>query len=319
MAMRILLLSAARGSYTIARLREAAIRRGHRFRVRAPLSMTVVIDDHPHLRTSTGATLTLPDAVLPRVPVSGTLVGTTVARQLELEGVFVLNPSAAISLSRDKFCATQHLQAHGVPVPATVFVNRARDVAAAVERVGGPPVIVKRIEGTQGVGVMLAESAVAAEAIVHAMLAAKQPVMVQHFVEECRGRDLRALVVGDRVVAAARRSARPGEFRSNVHRGGTAEGCLLTPDQERIAVRAARALGVRLAGVDILESKAGPLVMEVNSSPGLAGIEACTGIDIATAVIEALEAGVAARSGAIAAPIVPLVAATDGYALQRVG
>jgi ribosomal protein S6--L-glutamate ligase len=229
------------------------------------------------------------DAVIPRIGASVTFFGTAVVRQYEQMGVFCLNTSSAITTSRDKLRAFQILSRHNIGIPKTAFVRQRSSVMPAIERVGGAPVIIKLLEGTQGIGVILAESNKIAEAIVETLQSTKQNVLIQNFVEESRGRDVRAFVVGGRVVAAMRRSATGGEFRSNVHRGGNAAPVQLEPEYERTAVMAAQILGLRIAGVDMLESKDGPQVMEVNSSPGLEGIETATGVDIAGEIIKHVE------------------------------
>jgi ribosomal protein S6--L-glutamate ligase len=218
-----------------------------------------------------------------------TFFGTAVVRQFEQMGVFTLNSSHAISVSRDKLRALQVLSRHSVGLAPTAFVRDREGVLDAIRRVGGVPVIIKVLEGTQGVGVILADSPTVAQAIVETLQSARQNVLIQRFVKESRGRDLRALVVGDRVVAAMRRVAKDDEFRSNMHRGGQAEAVRLAPDYERTAILAAQIMGLRVAGVDMLEGDDGPKIVEVNSSPGLEGIEEITGIDVAGAIVEATE------------------------------
>jgi ribosomal protein S6--L-glutamate ligase len=204
-------------------------------------------------------------------------------------GVFVLNTSHAILVARDKLRALQVLSRHQIPFPATVFVRGGEEVLTAVERVGGAPVIVKLVEGTQGVGVILAETSKVAQAIVETLSTVQKNVLIQKFVDESRGRDVRAFVVGGRVVAAMRRTAMGDEFRSNVHRGARAEGIALSPAYERVALRAAEIMGLEIAGVDMLEGRDGPQVMEVNSSPGLEGIEGASRVDVASAIVRHLE------------------------------
>lgn len=227
--------------------------------------------------------------MVPRIGASLTHFGTAAIRQLEQMGVFCLSPAEAIVFARDKLRATQRLSRHGVGIPPTAFVRCNRDILPAIASVGGAPVVIKLLEGTQGVGVILAHSEKVAESIIETLRSARQNVIIQRFVAESRGRDIRAIVVGDRVVAAMRRQARYPEFRSNIHRGGTAEAVALTPAYERTAIRAARTIGLHVAGVDMLEAQEGPLVTEVNASPGLEGIEAATGVDVARAIIEYLE------------------------------
>jgi ribosomal protein S6--L-glutamate ligase len=232
------------------------------------------------------------DAVLPRIGASITYFGTAVVRQFQEMGVFCANTAHGISNSRDKLRSLQILSRHQIGIPRTTFVRDKKDVIPAIKRVGGAPVVIKLIEGTQGIGVLLAESMNAAESIIELLQSQKQNVLVQKFVAESKGKDIRAFVVGDRVVAAMRRVAQGQEFRSNVHRGGIAEFVELDEEYTQTAVRAAQILGLQVAGVDMLEGKDGPQIMEVNSSPGLEGIEAATGLDIAGSVIDYISAQV---------------------------
>ncbi|MGD8818266.1 MAG: RimK family alpha-L-glutamate ligase, partial [Acidobacteriota bacterium] len=226
------------------------------------------------------------DAVLPRIGASITFFGLAVVRQFEQMEVFCANSSTGIANSRDKLRSLQMLARHQIGIPATTFVRDRADVLPAIERVGGAPVVIKLLEGTQGVGVILADSTGVAEAIIETLQSTRQNVLVQKFVAESRGKDIRAFVVGDRVVAAMRRVAKGQEFRSNVHRGGSTEAVELDDTYTNAAVRAAQIMGLRVAGVDMLESSDGPKIMEVNSSPGLEGIEGASGRDIAGAVID---------------------------------
>lgn len=228
-------------------------------------------------------------AVIPRIGASITFFGLAVLRQFEQMGVYTPNESIAIARSRDKLRSMQILSRHDIGIPATVFVRDKKDILPAIERIGGAPVIIKVLEGTQGVGVILAETTKIAEAIIETLHGAKQNVLVQKFIKESKGRDVRAIVVGDRVVAAMRRRATGDEFRSNVHRGGSTELVQLDEAYEAVALRAAQIIGLRVAGVDMLEGDDGPQVMEVNSSPGLEGIETVTGIDVAGSIIEDIE------------------------------
>ena len=232
------------------------------------------------------------DAVLPRIGASITYFGTAVVRQFEQMDVFTANGSTGIGNSRDKLRCMQILSRHQIGMPQTTFVRNKSDVLPAIERVGGSPVIIKLLEGTQGVGVILADNVKVAEAIIETLHSTRQNVLVQKFVSESRGRDVRALVVGDRVVAAMRRTAQGLEFRSNVHRGGSIEPVELDEAYQDAAVKSAQIMGLRVAGVDMLEGRNGPQVMEVNSSPGLEGIEAATRLDIAGAIIDYLAAQV---------------------------
>jgi ribosomal protein S6--L-glutamate ligase len=229
------------------------------------------------------------DAVIPRIGASITFYGTAVVRQFEQMGVFTLTSSHAISVSRDKLRSMQVLSRHTIGIPPTAFVRDRQSVIASIERLGGAPVVVKVLEGTQGVGVILAESVKVAQAIIETLQTAQQNVLIQKFVHESRGRDIRALVVGGHVVAAMRRVAQGDEFRSNIHRGGRTERVKLDPEYERTAILAAQIMGLRVAGVDMLESQDGPLVMEVNSSPGLEGIERTTRVDVAGRIVDHID------------------------------
>lgn len=287
--MKIAILSRNPRTYSTRRLREAAERRGHTARVLDTLKFSMTLEqEEPELHYR-GKVLSHYDAVVPRIGQSITHFGLAVVRQFEQMGIYCANESVAIAASRDKLRAMQVLSRHDIGIPPTAFVRDKRDVLPAIERVGGVPVIVKLLEGTQGVGVILAETQKVAQAIIETLQSARQNVLIQKFVKESSGRDIRAFVVGDRVVASMRRRAQSGEFRSNVHRGGSTETVQLEPEYEQTAIRASQILGLRIAGVDMLESDDGPQVMEVNSSPGLQGIETATGIDIADAVIANIE------------------------------
>jgi ribosomal protein S6--L-glutamate ligase len=229
-------------------------------------------------------------AVIPRIGASVTFFGTAVVRQFEQMGVFCVNPSHAISVSRDKLRALQILSRHRIGIPTTLFVRHTSEILPGIQRLGGTPVVVKLLEGTQGIGVILADTTKVAEAIIETLSGpAKMNVLLQQFVKESKGRDVRAFVVGNRVVAAMRRIAKGDEFRSNVHRGGMAEAIDLDEDYRSAAVYAAQIMGLRVAGVDMLEGKDGPVLMEVNSSPGLEGIEAATGVDVAAEIVQLIE------------------------------
>jgi ribosomal protein S6--L-glutamate ligase len=295
--LKIAILSRLAFGYSVERLREACLRRGHRVRVLDTLQLSPAVGQGPRLFYR-NRPLSRFDAALARIGPSLSTYGTAVVEQFEHAGVTTLCSARAIRVSRDKFRALQTLGLHGLPVPATVLVRERGAVRAAIAAVGGVPVILKPIEGSQGTGVILAETARLAEAVVETLLAARKGVLVQHFVGESRGRDLRVVVVGSRVVAAMERRAAPDEFRSNVHRGGRTERATLTPELVRIAERAAGVLGVAMAGVDLIVSRDGPLVLEVNSSPGLEGIERATGADVASAVVEHLEHEVASHTPA---------------------
>ena len=290
--MKLAILSRSPSCYSTRRLREAAVKRGHNVRVLNTLRFSIDVEPgHPALYYNAEA-LSRYDAVIPRIGASITYYGTAVVRQFEQMDVFCANSSNGISNSRDKLRSLQIFSRHQIGLPPTTFVRERSDVLPAIDRVGGAPVIIKLIEGTQGVGVILAETVKIAEAIIETLQTARQNVLVQKFIGESRGRDIRAFVVGDTVVAAMRRIAQPGEFRSNVHRGGRAEKLQLDDRYRETAVRAAQILGLRVAGVDMLESDDGPLLLEVNSSPGLQGIEGATKLDVAGAVIDYLAAQV---------------------------
>jgi ribosomal protein S6--L-glutamate ligase len=284
--MKLAILSRAPRSYSTARLRAAAEQRGHVVRVLNTLRFGIDLSgDDPDLQYR-GRPLSDYDAILPRIGNSITYFGTAVVRQFEQMDVYTPNTANGISNARDKLRATQILSRHNIAMPETAFVRNRADVRPAIERVGGAPVVIKLLEGTQGIGVILAPEVKVAEAIIETLHSANQNVLIQRFVSESRGRDIRALVVGDRVVAAMRRTAHGDEFRSNVHRGGSVEAVELAADFEQAAVRSAQIMGLRVAGVDMLEGPDGPLVMEVNSSPGLEGIERATQLDVAGAIVD---------------------------------
>ncbi|MEO1496755.1 MAG: RimK family alpha-L-glutamate ligase [Planctomycetota bacterium] len=291
--MKLAILSRNRTCYSTRRLRDAAEQRGHRVKVLDTLKFAIdLAEGEPDLYFRSKP-LSDYDAVLPRIGSSITYYGTAVVRQFEQMDVFCANSSAGIANSRDKLRSLQVLSKHHLGMPATTFVRDRKDILPAIERVRGAPVVIKLIEGTQGVGVILAESTKVAEAIIETLQSTAQNVLIQKFVAESKGRDVRALVVGDRVIAAMRRVAVGAEFRSNVHRGGTTEPVEVSEQINSIAVRAAQIMGLRIAGVDLLEANSGPQVMEVNSSsPGLEGIESCTQLDIAGAIIDYLAAQV---------------------------
>lgn len=290
--MKLAILSRNGNCYSTRRLREAAEGRGHAVRVLDTVKFSIDLTKGEPELFYRSKVLSQYDAVLPRIGASITYFGTAVVRQFEQMDVFVGNSSAGIANSRDKLRCLQILSKHHIGMPPTTFVRARKDILPAIERVGSAPVVIKLIEGTQGVGVILAESTKIAEAIIETLQSTNQNVLVQKFVAESRGRDVRAFVVGDQVVAAMRRVAVGSEFRSNVHRGGTTEPVELSDEAKHLAVRAAQIMGLRIAGVDMLEANEGPQVMEVNSSPGLEGIERCTQLDIAGAVIDYLAAQV---------------------------
>lgn len=288
--MKLAILSCNAKCYSTRRLREAAEQRGHKVKVLNTLKFAIDLEEGVPNLYYRQKELSLYDAVLPRIGSSITYFGTAVIRQFEQMDVFCANTSASISNSRDKLRSLQILSRHEIGIPKTTFVRDKKDVMPAIARVGGAPVIIKLIEGTQGIGVLLAESEKSAEAIIELLQSQKQNVLIQKFVAESKGRDIRAFVVGDQVVAAMRRVAQGQEFRSNVHRGGIAEPVTLNREYTETAVRAAQIMGLRVAGVDMLEGKSGPQIMEVNSSPGLEGIEGCTQLDIAGTIIDYIAA-----------------------------
>jgi ribosomal protein S6--L-glutamate ligase len=290
--MKLGILSRSRRCYSTRRLKEAAEKRGHDVKVLDTLRFSIELAQGKPNLFHRSKELEPYDAVIPRIGASITYFGTAVVRQFEQMDVFTAASSAGISNSRDKLRCLQILSRHQIGIPETTFVREKRDVLPAIERVGGVPIIIKLLEGTQGVGVILADSVKIAEAIIETLQSTRQNVLVQQFVSESKGRDIRAIVVGDRVVAAMRRVAQGQEFRSNVHRGGKTERVLLDETYCETAVRAAQIMGLRVAGVDMLESKTGPQVMEVNSSPGLEGIESCTQLDIAGAIVDYIAAQV---------------------------
>ena len=287
--MKLGILSRSPQAYSTQRLKTAALERGHKCLVLNTMRFAMDLSDNEPDMQYRGKQLSDYDAVLPRIGASVTYFGTAVVRQFEQMDVYTPNTANGISNSRDKLRATQILSRHDIGMPATAFVRDKHDVLSAIELVGGAPVVIKLLEGTQGIGVILAPDTKVAEAIIETLQSTKQNVLIQQFITESKGRDIRALVVGDRVVGAMRRTAQGDEFRSNVHRGGSVEAVELDPVYERTAVRAAQIMGLRVAGVDMLEGNDGPLVMEVNSSPGLEGIETATHKDVAGMVYEFIE------------------------------
>jgi ribosomal protein S6--L-glutamate ligase len=287
--MNIAVLSRNRKLYSTRRLVEAAEERGHAVRVIDPLRCTIdIASQRPgvHYR---GEDLSGFDAVIPRIGASVTFYGTAVLRQFEMMGMYPLNESVAIGRSRDKLRSLQLLARVGVGLPLTGFAHSVDDTAALIDLVGGPPLVVKLLEGTQGRGVVLAETYKAAESVIDAFRELDANFLVQEFIGEAAGADIRCFVIGDKVVAAMKRQAREGEFRSNLHRGGAATLHKLTPEERSTAVRAAKTMGLNVAGVDILRSNHGPVVMEVNSSPGLEGIEAASNKDVAAQQVQFIE------------------------------
>ena len=287
--MKIAILSRAPRCYSTRRLVEAARQRGHKAKVLDTLKFSIEVESGAPSLMYASKSLSHYDAVIPRIGASITYFGTAVVRQFEQLDVYTPSPANAIANSRDKLRAFQILSRHSIGLPHTAYVRRKQDVLPAIERVGGAPVIIKLLEGTQGVGVILADSVKVAEAIIETLQSARQNVLIQKFVGESAGTDVRAFVVGDRVVASMRRVAQGGDFRSNVHRGGQATAIDLDPAYADTAIRAAQIMGLRIAGVDMLEGRDGPQVMEVNSSPGLEGIETSTQLDVAGSIMDFIE------------------------------
>ncbi|MBT8144885.1 MAG: 30S ribosomal protein S6--L-glutamate ligase [Gammaproteobacteria bacterium] len=287
--MSIGILSRGPSLYSTRRLVEAGRERGHTMRVINPLRCYMNIAAHRPEIHYRGEKLDEFDAIIPRIGASITFYGTAVLRQFEMMGVFPVNESVAITRSRDKLRSLQLLSRRGVGLPVTGFAHSPDDVRDMIGMVGGAPVVIKLLEGTQGIGVVLAETPKAAESVIEAFMGLKANILVQEFIEEAGGADVRCFVVGDRVIAAMKRQAADGEFRSNLHRGGQAMVIKLTPEERATAVRAAKVMGLNVAGVDILRSNHGPVIIEVNSSPGLEGIEAATGHNVAGVIMKFIE------------------------------
>jgi ribosomal protein S6--L-glutamate ligase len=290
--MRLAILSRNESLYSTRVLVEAGRRRGHDVRVLDTLQFDIRVSRRTPELFYQGGPVGPVDAVVPRIGASITHFGLAVVRQFEMLGVYCLNESQAIARSRDKLRCLQLLSRHDIGLPPTIYTRQAEHVPSCIEHVDGPPVVVKLLEGTQGIGVVLAESTMAASSVIEAFHGLDQNILIQRFIREANGSDIRALVVGRKVVAAMRRQAVSGEFRSNIHRGGTARKLRLAADFRRTALAAARVLGLTVAGVDLIESAEGPMVMEVNSSPGLEGIQKTTGVDVADAIIEHIERSV---------------------------
>jgi ribosomal protein S6--L-glutamate ligase len=287
--MKIAILSRKKSYYSTARLVEAAEQRGHQALViDTPRAYMNIASHRPEIHYN-GKALTGFDAVIPRIGASITFYGAAVLRQFEIMGVYPLNESVAISRSRDKLRSLQLLARKGIGLPVTGFAHSPDDIQDLITMVGGAPLVIKLLEGTQGIGVVLAETPKAAESVIEAFLGLQANILVQEYIKEAGGADIRCFVIGDKVVASMKRQAVAGEFRSNLHRGGTASVIKITPEERSTAVRAANIMGLNVAGVDILRSNHGPVVMEVNSSPGLEGIEAATGKDIAGMMIAFIE------------------------------
>lgn len=287
--MKLAILSANQVLYSTKRLAEAAIERGH--------EPHIINHNHCYVGMETGnnnvylgeQVLTDFDAIIPRIGASVTFHGGSIIRQFEVKNIYTTLSSLALVRSRDKLRATQVLAKHGIGIPKTVFAKQPRDVNNLIKTVGGPPLIVKLLEGTQGLGVVLAETKTAAKSVIEAFYGLNANILVQEFIKEAGGSDIRAFVVGGKVIAAYKRQGQEGEFRSNLHRGGQGSKVKLSAIEKKTAVAACKALGLNIAGVDMLRSERGPLVLEVNSSPGLEGVENVTGVDVAGKIIEFIE------------------------------
>lgn len=287
--MRIVILSRNPKLYSTRRLMQAARQRGHEALIVDHTRCYVVMEkDNPSIRYN-GSVLKNVDAVIPRIGASVTAYGTAIVRQFEQQGVFTANLSQGIVRSRDKLRSMQLLSGEGLGIPKTIFANHSREVDDLIKQIGGAPMVIKLVEGTQGVGVMLAETNATAKSMLETFYAQDISILVQEFIAEAKGSDIRAFVIDGKVVGSMKRTGKEGDFRSNLHQGGTAQLIELTKEEEKTAVKAAETLSLRIAGVDMLQSSRGPLIMEVNSSPGLKGIETATGIGIADAIIASIE------------------------------
>ncbi len=287
--MKIAILSRKPSLFSTQRLVEAGKERGHDVRVIDYLRCYMDITAHKPMVIFQSKKLDDFDAIIPRIGASYTFYGTAVVRQFEMMGVFPTNESQSITRSRDKLRCLQLLARAGIGLPVTGFAHSTKDIEGLLETVGNAPVVIKLLEGTQGIGVVLAETDSAAKSVIEAFRGLDANILVQEFIKEAGGSDIRCFVVGGKVIAAMKRQGAEGEFRSNLHRGGTGSKIKLTPEERSTAVRAAKIMGLNVAGVDLLRSNHGPVVMEVNSSPGLEGIEKTTGIDVAGKIIEFIE------------------------------
>jgi len=287
--MKIAVLSRNAELYSTRRLVDTAIGRGHQVEVIDPTLCYMNINHNALSIHYRGAALEGFDAVIPRIGASITFYGNAVLRQFEMMGVYCLNTADAISRARDKLNSMQLMARDGIGLPGTGFADKPGDIPDLIEMVGGAPLVIKLLEGTQGIGVVLAETRTAAESVIEAFMGLNANILVQQYISEAKGADIRCFVVGNKVVAAMKRQAKAGEFRSNLHRGGTATAVKLSAAERKTALQAAKCMGLAVAGVDILQSSEGPVVMEVNSSPGLEGIEAATSVDVAGAILDYLE------------------------------
>jgi len=290
--MKIRILSANANLYSTRRLVEAAKARNHEVEIINHAKCDIVIEKKNPVIMYKGQKLDHTDAIIPRIGASVTFYGTAVVRQFEMQRVFTTTESQALVRSRDKLRSLQILSRAGLGLPKTVFTNYSKNVKEIVDQAGGAPVIIKLLEGTQGIGVILVETRKAAESVIEAFNNLQARVIVQEFIKEAGGADIRAFIVDGQIVGAMKRQGKEGEFRSNLHRGGSASVIKLTDEEETAALKAAKAMGLGIAGVDMLQSARGPLILEVNSSPGLEGIETATGKDIANSIIKYIERNV---------------------------
>jgi ribosomal protein S6--L-glutamate ligase len=287
--MKIAMMARNPNLYSHKRLKEAAEARGHELDIINTLRCYMNIASRRPEVYYNGAKLPKYDAVIPRIGASVTYYGLAVLRQFEVQGVFPLNESVAIGRSRDKLRSMQLLAREGIGLPVTTFAHDPKQTEEVLKLAGGAPLVVKLVEGTQGIGVVLADTDRSAKSVIEAFRGAKVNILVQEFIKEAGATDIRALVVGGRVIAAMQRQGGEGEFRSNLHRGGSAQTVKISPEERSTAIRAARTMGLNVCGVDMLRANHGPVVMEINSSPGLEGVEKATGIDVAGKIIENLE------------------------------
>lgn len=287
--MKIAILSRNPKAYSTHRLLEAAMERGHEAEVVDYLHCYMNITSSKPSIHYKGETLKLFDAIIPRISPRRTFYGTAIVRQFETMGTYSINPSIAITRSRDKLRTQQLLAMKGLDMPVTGFAHSPDDTHDLIKLVGGSPLIVKLTEGTQGVGVVLAETTKAAESVIQTLRGLNANIIIQEFIKESKGEDIRCFVVGDKVVAAMKRVAEPGEFRANIHRGGSSELVKITKLERQIAIKAAKVVGLKMAGVDLIRSERGPLILEINSSPGLEGIESATQKDVAGLIIDHIE------------------------------
>ncbi len=296
--MKIAILSRKKSLYSTNSLKNAVMRRGHELLIIDHTKCSLVIEKGKPLVYYQGHLMADIDAIIPRIGASVTMFGTAVVRQFEMQKVLTTASAQAIEISRDKLKSQQIFSLLDIPLPITVFAKfpKRDDIPDLVNRVGGPPIIVKLLEGTQGLGVVLADTKSAAKSVIEAFSSLRTNILIQEYIREAKGTDIRAIVVDSKVVAAMKRSGAPGEFRSNLHQGGSAEAVELSDYEQQIAIQAVQAMGLACAGVDMLPSARGPLVMEVNSSPGLEGIETYTGVDVAGKIVEYLERAYEARS-----------------------